>query len=168
MINKIVVHHEAGSNGFYGVNEYHRKLWNFRSSLGFYIGYQYYIDKTGKTWQGRADNETGAHTIGQNDNSIGICLEGNFNNVRPTPPQMIALKNLINKKMTEYSIPPANIAGHRMFANKDCPGRLVSESELKALFTPNLSYIQTMIIRIQQMLAELRTKLKGKDESQEI
>lgn len=159
--SKIIIHHEAGNNGFDSVNEYHRQLWNFKSELGFYIGYQYYISKIGKVYQGRKDTEEGAHTQGQNLNSIGICLQGNFDFERPTLAQFISLKSLINKKMMEYGILPANISGHRMFAAKDCPGNLISEAELKALFQPDTSYIQTMILKIQQMIIQFKMKLGG-------
>src|SRR3990167_1677841 len=100
----LIIHHEAGNNGFDGVNEYHRQRWDFKSELGYFIGYQYYISKSGFITQGRKDTEEGAHCIGHNTDSIGICLEGNLNLERPTFSQLISLKNLINRKMTEWNI----------------------------------------------------------------
>ncbi|WP_415328514.1 N-acetylmuramoyl-L-alanine amidase [Clostridium perfringens] len=40
------------------------------------IGYHYFIRKVGCVWNGRPENAKGAHTIGKNSLSIGICLEG--------------------------------------------------------------------------------------------
>ena len=162
----IILHNEWGSNGFYGVNEYHRQLWNFRSSLGFYMGYQYYISKNGTIYQGRADDEEGAHCIGRNSDSIGICLEGNFDLQRPTEAQMTSLKSLILKKMTEYAIRPDQIFGHRTYASyKSCPGGLLKESELKALFQPDLSYYQSLLNSLKNLLLSLQTRRMGSGSS---
>ena len=40
------------------------------------IGYHYYITKDGTIHKGRDEKLSGAHTIGYNSNSIGICYEG--------------------------------------------------------------------------------------------
>ena len=157
----IIVHHELGNQGFQGVNEYHRQLWNFKSSLGYFCGYQYYIDKTGKVWQARKDDEEGAHTIGRNNDSIAICLQGNLDVERPTPVQLIALKNLILKKMTEWIIRPNQVFGHRMYANKSCPGRLFPESEVRALFQPDAGYYQNLLNSLKDLLMKLKTTQVG-------
>jgi len=77
----IIIHHTATSRDkttFSSINNGHRKRWNWKSSLGYYIGYQYLITADGTIKQGRADNEDGAHCRGWNDKSIGIALTGNF------------------------------------------------------------------------------------------
>lgn len=118
----IIVHHEAGNSSFNGVNEYHKQKWGFKSSLGFYCGYQYFIEFSGKTYQARLDNEEGAHTVGFNKCSIGICLQGNTDLKDITEWQKIALKKLIDKKKLEYVITNNKIEGHRHFSNTACPG----------------------------------------------
>ena len=40
------------------------------------IGYHYYITKDGTIHKGRDEKLSGAHTVGYNSNSIGICYEG--------------------------------------------------------------------------------------------
>lgn len=40
------------------------------------IGYHYYITKDGVVHKGRPESSTGAHCLGHNDKSIGICYEG--------------------------------------------------------------------------------------------
>ena len=152
----IILHHELGSNGFLSVNEYHRKLWNFKSSLGWFGGYQYYIDKLGNIHQFRRDDEEGAHTIGRNKDSIGICLEGDFDRYRPTNLQIIALKGLILQKMTYWAILPKNVYGHRIFANKSCPGNLWPESEIRALFQPDLKYYQVLINSLKDWISKIK------------
>lgn len=167
---ELIIHHESASNGFLAVNEWHRtakdKWGDFMyhygnpSELGFWIGYHYYIDKTGKTWQGRNDTEQGAHTKGRNIGSIGICLEGNLDAEEPTIEQTIALKNLITKKMFEWDILPNAVVGHRFYANKSCPGKNLTEAEIKELFNPDLGYIEKMIIKLQQMITALKSRMR--------
>ena len=119
----IIIHHGAGQLNFEQVNEYHKNKWGFRSSLGYYIGYQYFISYSGRVYQGRADNEEGAHTIGYNKQSIGICLQGNMDIEEPTLAQLTALEKLVKEKKVRYNIKVIN--GHRDFSSTSCPGRNV-------------------------------------------
>ena len=53
----VIVHHtgptaydpkaDTSHHTFEDVNEYHRQKWDFKSSLGYYIGYHYFIEKDG-------------------------------------------------------------------------------------------------------------------------
>jgi len=124
-MKNIIIHHEAGNNGFVAVNEYHRKKWNFKSSLGFYIGYQLYIDKDGTIHKGRALTEEGAHCRGWNSNSIGICLQGNFVFEKPSSQQKEALGKLLPKLQSKFNIPNQRIYGHGEIAPTICPGELM-------------------------------------------
>ena len=101
-----------------------------RSSLGFYLGYNYFIDYNGKVFQARDDREESAHTIGPvpnyyNRNSIGIALRGDTNKEKQTEWQERALKELIDKKKLVYSIPNNRVKGHRelSLSPTDCPGK---------------------------------------------
>jgi len=96
----IIVHHSGSprdTTTFKGVNAYHRRRWNFRSALGFYIGYHLFIEADGSVHKGRLFDEAGAHTkdSGMNFKSIGVCLAGNFNNELPTHPQAEATRAII-------------------------------------------------------------------------
>ena len=138
-INKpiyLIVHHTGGSDTypladssnqtFEDVNREHRnnpRTWlGEYSSLGYAIGYHYFIDKQGKLTQGRSDLDEGAHAVGHNTDSLGICLAGNFDLTMPTVEQITSLKAILGRKMAEYSIPASNIFPHRHFANKSCYG----------------------------------------------
>lgn len=116
----IIIHHGGGTFNFDQVNKHHTDKWGFISSLGYGIGYQYWISYTGRIYQGRRDTETGAHTIGYNRNSIGICLQGNMDIDEPTPAQLEALAKLVKQKKGEYNI--TTIHGHRNFSATSCPG----------------------------------------------
>ncbi len=128
----LIVHHTGGSDlnplqdsSNYTVvqcNQDHKIRFNFISQLGSYVGYQYYIDKAGTVTQCRNDDEEGAHTIGYNTQSIGICLAGNFDLTKPTDAQIISLRKLLQEKSALYHIPSYNIVPHRKFAVKTCYG----------------------------------------------
>lgn len=72
------------------------------------------------------DNEIGAHALGYNDKSIGICLIGKD---EFTVEQMEALKNLLRDLLKHYKINPKNVLGHReteQGKHKTCPNFDVS------------------------------------------
>lgn len=103
----ICLHHTGGlGDDYYAhtqhltvdqINNAHQARWpDFKSSLGYYVGYNFVIEKDGKITQTRAIGEETAHTKGFNTSSIGICLTGNFaSNEKPTLEQILALKNLM-------------------------------------------------------------------------
>ena len=121
----IIIHHTATNRNrttFESINNGHKRRWNWKSSLGYYIGYQYFIIADGTAIQGRADNEAGAHTKGWNDKSIGICLTGNFMFERMTDVQLFFLEDLLNRLKKKWNISNKNIFGHREKGITLCPG----------------------------------------------
>ena len=125
----IVVHHGAGDWDFEQVNREHRKRWGFKSSLGYYAGYHYFIAFDGKLTQARKDTEEAAHTAEAgrphywNRNSIGICLQGNTEIKEPTSEQLRTLRGLLDAKTYLYGIPTSEIYGHKNISPTLCPGK---------------------------------------------
>ena len=104
-------------NRFNIVDQYHKSLgWGS-------IGYHYFIEVNGELKQGRQDNEEGAHTIGRNNQSLGICLANNFDLTMPTEAQITTLKKLLIEKTKQYNIPASNIVPHRFFATQTLQGK---------------------------------------------
>jgi DNA repair exonuclease SbcCD ATPase subunit len=139
----IILHHSASpiTQTAETINEYHRKKWNFKSALGGYAGYQYIIEHDGRVTQWRKDTERGAHTIGRNDDSIGICIVGWFDDGHdslPTPEQQEALRELIEKKRKEYKIGLNDVKFHRDFTEKSCPGYHITKDWLYNLLGNNM------------------------------
>lgn len=150
-IKNIIVHHTGGTDANplqdssnFTVKECnldHQIRFNMRSSLGWYVGYHYYIDKYGVVTQTRVDTEEGAHCQGWNNHpgdiaaraSIGICLAGNFDATMPTQAQIQALTSLLVAKRNQYGIDPANIVPHRAHASKTCYGNHLSEGWARGL-----------------------------------
>ncbi len=139
----LIIHHTGGTDAdpladssgftFQQCDELHRVKFGLRSSTGNYIGYHYYIERDGTVFQGRADNDEGAHTIKYNKRSIGICLAGNFDLTLPTPPQIASLKALLEAKMALYGVPASKVVPHRLFAQKTCYGRKLSDDWARSL-----------------------------------
>lgn len=123
--NKIIVHHTGATvpdPQFEAINEWHRLRAFPISKSGNYCGYHYVVEKDGTVRQAREDGEEGAHTIGQNFTSLGICLVGNFDTEEPTEAQIRALGDLLIDKCKQYDISILQIYPHRKFSAKSCFG----------------------------------------------
>jgi N-acetylmuramoyl-L-alanine amidase len=83
------------------------------------VAYHYFIDKHGKVHEGRKLDQVGAHCIGHNLQSIGICLSGKKDFWEP---QFRSLYFLITQLMTTYKIPKSQVYPHNHFnIAKSCP-----------------------------------------------
>lgn len=90
------------------------------------IGYHYYITQDGDVHCGRPLHQEGAHAVGYNKFSIGVCYEGGLNaegspaDTR-TPEQKASMMQLLRRLKTDY--PHAKIVGHRDLpgVKKECP-----------------------------------------------
>lgn len=98
------------------------------------IGYHYYITRDGVVHLGRKEDKIGAHTLGQNKDSLGICCEGrNF----PSVPQILSLIGLYKSINKNHKIGYENWFGHYEFtSNKTCPGF-------------NMSYFRQMLSHVR-------------------
>lgn len=88
------------------------------------VGYHYVIRRDGTVEPGRDLRCAGAHCVGHNSNSIGICLVGGLlDSGKPgdnfTQAQFDALADLLGHMKHVY--PKARICGHCEFADKACP-----------------------------------------------
>lgn len=94
------------------------------------IGYHFVITRSGVVQDGRKTNKPGAHALGWNNRSIGVCLVGgvdetgdpsdNFN-----AEQMNTLEVLIYELLDKYPI--RHVMGHNEVTNKACPSFDVQE-----------------------------------------
>lgn len=121
-IDKIILHCSATREGQHFTTQ---DIDQWHKTRGFArIGYHYVIYLDGSIHTGRAEEQIGAHCLGQNSTSIGICyiggldIKGNPKDTR-TPAQKESLIKLVNDMKVKY--PNARIYGHREFANKACP-----------------------------------------------
>lgn len=89
------------------------------------IGYHFYITRNGAIHRGRPLWKVGAHCLGHNAHSIGICYEGGLD-VRGKPADTRTLEQrgamlALLRELRKY-YPFALIVGHRdLGSKKDCP-----------------------------------------------
>lgn len=100
------------------------------------IGYHYFVRKDGSIYRGRPENVVGAHAIGANTNSIGICAEGRYNVETMPEAQKNAIKELIADIKSRYG--NLAIKGHKEVSNTSCPGKNYPLEELKSTKATNV------------------------------
>lgn len=102
-----------------------REIRQWHKERGFLdVGYHFIIRRNGTIEDGRDVNQVGAHTVGQNETSVGVCLVGGVDDkLQPqanfTPQQMATLRKLLGELKVKF--PEAVVKGHRDFAAKACP-----------------------------------------------
>ena len=122
-VDKIIIHCTATPEGrpvtIADVDKWHKE----RGFAG--IGYHYLIGLNGEIWKGRDEWEIGAHTLGENQRSIGIAYVGGMTKDMKkakdtrTELQKKSMLKLIKELKTKYH--NVEVYGHRDFAKKDCP-----------------------------------------------
>ena len=123
-INKIIVHCSATREG-QNISVDTIRSWHVDGRGWSDIGYHFYIDLHGDIYKGRDIAKIGAHTKGQNRNSIGICYCGGVEVDGKTPKdtrteeQEDSLLAVLRTLKAMY--PEATIHSHNDFANKACP-----------------------------------------------
>ncbi len=123
---KLVIHHSA-TNRPESPEEIHKMHLN-RGWSG--IGYHFYIRKDGTIYRGRPENVIGSHAKGGNYNTLGICVEGNFEKNGLNEAQ----KNSLIKLSTYLSLkyPIKDIIPHRDVTDTLCPGSLFPLESIKS------------------------------------
>ena len=121
-INKIIIHCSATPEGR---NVTVKEIDRWHRDRGFsQIGYHWVVYLDGTIHKGRDESLAGAHTVGHNADSIGVCYVGGVDKqMKPkdtrTHVQRIALKELVRNLQERY--PGTTIHGHNEFAAKACP-----------------------------------------------
>lgn len=117
------------------------------------IGYHYVIINDlhdhladGTVQEGRPVSRQGAHVLGINDRSIGICCAGHGDQQPHTAAQRASLLHLLSELMDEYPhVTVDTVIGHREVndlveegvvearyrTSKTCPGKLVDMDEIR-------------------------------------
>lgn len=138
----ILIHHSYTEDGrtvsWNAIRNYHVNVCKYKA-VAYHYGIEL-VDSHYEILKGRMDNEEGAHCIGFNDKSIGICLIGNFDSVSPNEEQLKLLKKLVNSLQEIYGIPTINVIGHwqsyelrHVPVEKSCPGLKFSMSKFREI-----------------------------------
>lgn len=123
---RIIIHHSLTKDGstvsWDAIRWYHTHTMGWRD-----IGYHAGIELIGGHYEiliGRMLDEVGAHTSGQNEDSIGICLAGNFDLAPPPPAQLDLAVRYTSSLCRVLEIPVSRVSRHSDFSAKTCPGAL--------------------------------------------
>lgn len=114
---RIIIHHSASSDvAAATIHSWHLK----RGWSG--IGYHFVIRQNGDIEEGRPLDMIGAHagSLGNGD-SIGICLTGNFMEVKPSEQQLHSLVELV-QYLRELYQDNLEIMRHKDVVASECPG----------------------------------------------
>ncbi|MGW3492449.1 N-acetylmuramoyl-L-alanine amidase [Streptomyces sp. NPDC001020] len=149
------VHHTATGNNYgcsqaasviRGIYRYHVVSSGWRD-----IGYNFLVDKCGNIYEGRAGGVDkpvmGAHTLGFNDESMGIAAIGSYDGTTPPAAVVTSIAKVAAWKLGLYGMDPRGathltskggnlfpmgenarmnvISGHRDGFSTECPGRLL-------------------------------------------
>jgi hypothetical protein len=141
----IVVHHSATQNGNMAIfDKWHRERNHWDG-----VGYDFVIGNGTDSRDGlievtfRWDQQiTGAHckTPGNwaNENAVGICLVGNFDESWPSRAQMKSLTQLVQFLSARYRIPTHQIYGHNSTPGANvtnCPGEHLGLSSVRSMLS---------------------------------
>lgn len=127
-ITEIIVHCSATPAGR-DVRPEQIRQWHLARGFND-IGYHFVITLDGTIHVGRRLDKPGAHCVGHNRVSVGVCYVGGCDSkMRPadtrTPEQRRALRTLV--ALLLHYFPDATVHGHREFAAKACPSFDISE-----------------------------------------
>ena len=124
LIKEIIIHCSATREG-QDISVDTIRKWHVEGRGWSDIGYHLYVDINGEIHGGRDIAKIGAHSKGQNRNSIGICYCGGVETDGKTPKdtrldcQKEALTAVLRTLKAMY--PEAIIHSHNDFARKACP-----------------------------------------------
>lgn len=92
-----IVHHSAGQTTSSDFAAVVRSYYDLHTGTNGWddIGYNWLIDGNGVVYEGRGQGLQGAHFSCMNENTIGICVIGNYENATPTSEAINALQNFI-------------------------------------------------------------------------
>ncbi len=114
---KLVLHHAAALKcTIFDIHRWHKE----KGWAG--AGYHFFVMKNGEIHRGRPINTVGAHAYGYNDESIGICFEGNFELEKMPKAQKEAGKWLVAYVRQLYPT-ITEVVGHRDLMATACPGK---------------------------------------------
>ena len=135
----IVIHHSATEEGnLRRFDYYHRRVRRMPQGMAYHFvigngrGSTDGVIEAGSRWVLQQQGGH-LHSLERNEESLGICLVGNFNIKSPTPRQMESLVALTRYLQARFSIPRGRVIGHRDSRGErtECPGRNFSMSAFR-------------------------------------
>lgn len=132
---EIIVHHSLTADSktvsWSAIRRYHviEKGW---VDIGYHAG----IERAGDEYEvllGRPWDYIGAHCLGHNRASLGICFIGNFDIAPPPDAQLACGVRVIQLWMRLFGITPDKVCPHSQFEAKSCPGTKFDMGKLREM-----------------------------------
>lgn len=136
---KIIIHHsltkDSETVSWGAIRTWHVEHEGY-DTIGYHAGVElvgngpniYYEVLLGRMW-----GLQGAHALGQNHDSLGICFIGNYDLEEPSGEILEMGAGVIKMWLWLFGISPDQIYGHRHFSGKSCPGEKFNMEKLVAL-----------------------------------
>lgn len=130
-LDHLVLHHtavgsaEIGGPSLEAESRHMRAIQRWHVERGWAtVGYHFVVSPTGRVFRGRPVDRLGAHVLGHNAGTVGICLMGNFQLERPSDAALASLEYV----RTRLIAGGARVAlrghrAHRGHERSGCPGR---------------------------------------------
>ncbi len=153
----IVLHHSTTPVGlilkdFDAIKKYHIEVNGWRD-----IGYHWVVEHVNgvlKAIPGRVEWDTGAHCIGRNQDGIGICIVGNFQEEVPSGELYRFVADLCRDIMFRHPI--QEIGGHRDYYATACPGRNFDVEKVRQLVKEDdILQDVTVVVKGQELQGKL-------------
>ena len=176
-ITTIVLHNTAVSRTaqplqLSGVNTYHKNKWGMQSELGYYVGYNFFCEPTGKRTQTRLVGEETIAQIGNNCDvparcgMISYCMAGYFiGNEKPTQMQVDDFVAFVREVQATY--PDVVLKQHKdVYPGRTCAE--LTDAELQQWITapkePTKAELKAQVEKLtamnQQLIGMVTTLIK--------
>lgn len=132
----IVLHHSDSKDmSVFDIHKFHAQLNGWSG-----IGYHFFVTKEGEIYRGRPENVVGSHCKGFNENTIGICAQGNYMTEDMPHNQKQAIIDLCTYLCSKYKL--GVIKAHKELKPTLCPGIKYPLKEIvnSALIPPKAFY----------------------------
>lgn len=112
---RIILHHAAAKSCT--AEQIHQ--WHLNNGWSG-AGYHFLVRKDGNIYRLRPENKVGAHALGSNSDSLGVCFEGDFMSETMGDAQRNAGAELVSYLKSKYGI--NTVKRHKDVCSTDCPG----------------------------------------------
>ena len=110
----LIIHHSAGFSTAPDYKQVMGYYWDFHVNTNGWddIGYNWLIDPNGVIYEGRGSNTLGAHFSCMNNNTLGICMIGNYENQSPSDTAIKSLEAILAYEAYQSNIDPDGMGYH--------------------------------------------------------
>lgn len=136
-LDHLVLHHTAFASAGIGGRtlaaeaRHMRRIQQWHLDRGWAtVGYHFVVSPSGRIFRGRPVDRLGAHVLGHNAGTVGICLMGDFERERPSAAALEALEHVRTRLVPGGAdVPLLGHRDHRGHETSACPGRHLKRRE---------------------------------------